>query len=67
MSTSNQFWRRERVLAETGFSNSTLHMMMQEGRFPKSFKIGARSVAWLSDEIEAWKQARLDARNGRAA
>ncbi len=61
----NQFWRLARVVAETGLSRAGVYEGMAEGTFPQSFKIQKRSVAWLSDEVEAWKMVRL-AKAGRA-
>jgi prophage regulatory protein len=56
-----QFWRRDRVQAETGLSTSTLYEEMTAGRFPKNFMLTGRAVAWLSDEVETWKRERLAA------
>jgi prophage regulatory protein len=54
-----QFWRPDRVEAETGLSTSALYEEMAAGRFPKNFTLTARAVAWLSDEVEEWKRDRL--------
>jgi predicted DNA-binding transcriptional regulator AlpA len=32
--------------------------MMQEGRFPKSHRIGKAAAAWLESEIEEWIKKR---------
>jgi prophage regulatory protein len=58
---AKQFWRLDRVQAETGLSRSAIYEEMDEGRFPKNFPITKRSVAWLSTDIEAWKVDRLKA------
>ncbi|MGY4312868.1 helix-turn-helix transcriptional regulator [Bradyrhizobium sp. JR3.5] len=58
---SNQFWRLERVQQETGLTRSAIYERMEAQTFPKNFKITERSVAWLSDEIQAWKSERLKA------
>lgn len=60
---AKQFWRLDRVMAETGMSRSAIYEGMQAGTFPKSFKISERCIAWVSDEIEAWKAQRLAARS----
>ena len=59
---SNQFWRLPKVQQETGLSRTSIFRKMEDGTFPKSFKITERSVAWLSDEVEQWKAARLAVR-----
>ncbi len=59
---SQQFWRIARVQAETGLCVSSIYEEMAAGRFPKNFAISKQARAWLSDEIETWKTARLAAR-----
>ncbi len=53
--------RRRDVSAMTGLPRSTLYAAVKAGTFPKSVAIGKRSVAWRSDEIEAW----ISQRRGR--
>ncbi len=60
--SQKQFWRLQRVLAETGLCRSVVYELMAKGEFPKSFKITGRAAAWASDEVEAWKASRLAAR-----
>ena len=43
----------------TGLSRSTIYA---DPTFPKSVKIGDRAVAWVEDEILAWVDARIEAR-----
>jgi prophage regulatory protein len=38
-------------------SRSRIYSDMQSGHFPRAVKIGARSVAWVADEINAWVAA----------
>lgn len=49
-----ELWRLPTVKAKTTFSESSIYRLMHEGRFPKSLKVGARKVAWRSDEVEAF-------------
>ena len=58
---SKRFLRLPEVMEETGQRRSSIYAGMEAGTFPKSFKIGERSVAWLEDDIEAWKRAKLQA------
>lgn len=58
---SQQFWRLDRVKEETGLTTSAVYEGMADGSFPKNFPVTRRSVAWLSDDIQAWKKARLAA------
>ena len=46
--------RRHAVTAMTGLPRSTLYLAIRKGQFPKPVAIGTRSVAWRSDEVEAW-------------
>ena len=50
--------RKPEVLRRTGLASSTLYAHIAQGRFPKPVKIGARAVAWRSDEIQAWIDSR---------
>ncbi len=52
--TSNRFLRLNAVLDKTGLSRSTLYRKIDEGTFPKQITIGARCVAWLESDVEAW-------------
>lgn len=46
--------RRQQVEAETGLSRSTIYTRMRAGTFPPCVQLGARSVGWRRDAIEAW-------------
>jgi prophage regulatory protein len=43
----------------TGLGKSTIYEMMKDGRFPHNIKLGKRSVAWPSDQIEHWMNERV--------
>lgn len=49
--------RRTEVEARTGLSRSTIYLWMQQGRFPKPVKIGAKVVAWRQGDIDLWLTA----------
>lgn len=59
--------RKPSVLQRTGMSNSTLYEEVAAGRFPKPVKIGARSVGWVSTEVDAWIEQRIQQRDQGAA
>lgn len=50
--------RVKEVCQVTGLQRSSLYAAMDEGDFPTQVKIGRRSVAWKSTEIEAWVETR---------
>jgi prophage regulatory protein len=50
--------KKPTVLDRTGLSNSSLYEKMAAGLFPRSVKIGQRSVAWREHEIEEWIESR---------
>lgn len=42
------------------YSRSTIYQLIAEGKFPKPVNLGARAVAWLECEIEAWIAERIE-------
>ncbi len=54
----NRFLRLREVLHRTGLGRSTVYRWMDEGRFPKSVRLGGRSIAWIEHEIDDWLQDR---------
>jgi prophage regulatory protein len=58
---SKRFLRLKQVMDETGQTRSSIYAGMATGDFPKAFNIGARAVAWLESEVEAWKRSKLQA------
>jgi len=59
--------RCQRVLNKVGIGKSTLYDWLNpkssryDPTFPKQIRLGASSVGWLEDEIDAWLQARVEA------
>jgi prophage regulatory protein len=51
--------RLPEVTRVTGLCRSTIYQHMQEGRFPKSLSLGARSVGWKESQITAWFDERM--------
>jgi predicted DNA-binding transcriptional regulator AlpA len=61
--STRQFWRLDRVIEETGLCTRAIYQGMVDGTFPKNFPISKQARAWASDEVEAWKAAKLAERN----
>lgn len=51
------------VKAKTGLSRSTIYELMAAGRFPKSVKLGPKSVGWVDDEVDEYIDALIAARD----
>lgn len=58
---SNQFIRLPQVLGIAGISRSGIYSAIKAGTFPAPIKLGARAVAWLSSDLEAWVAGRVAA------
>ena len=52
------------VIAMTSLSKASVYRQMNDGEFPASVKIGPRSVAWVSTEIESWIEEKRKLRHG---
>lgn len=50
--------RRHAVTELTGLPRSSLYAAIKANKFPKAVVIGKRAVAWRSNEVEAWIEAR---------
>ena len=55
------FMRLEDVMSATGLSRAAIYAMMALGQFPRQIRIGERSVAWISTEVQAWINAKIAA------
>lgn len=61
-------WRLPTVIEKTTLSQATIYRLMREGgKFPHPIKVGARAVAWRSDEVEAYLNSRLRSTAGDMA
>jgi len=54
------------VASEISISVPQVYKLVGLGRFPKPIKLGERGSGWLTSEIDAWLQSRVDARNEEA-
>jgi prophage regulatory protein len=56
-----RFLRLKDVKYKTGLGRSAIYHGVQHHKFPAPIKLGARAVAWNSDQIDAWMDARIEA------
>lgn len=54
--------RLSEVIKKTGFKKSWIYLLISQGEFPSSVKIGSRSVAWIESEINEWIVSRINKR-----
>lgn len=55
---STRLMRTREVVERVGLSYSTLRRLEQSGQFPHRKTLSRRAVAWLSNEVETWIEAR---------
>lgn len=58
--SARRFLRLAEVKHLVGLGRSAIYRKVKAGEFPSPVSLGARAVAWLSDEIEAWMDARVE-------
>lgn len=60
---NNLILRLPQVKARTGLSRTSIYNYMRgDERFPSSVRLGARSVGWVNQEVDAWLGSRISAR-----
>lgn len=59
--------RLPEVKARTGLTRSGLYRQIAAGTFPRPCKLGPRASAWPEHEVTAWCEARVAARDAKAA
>ncbi|WCG83498.1 helix-turn-helix transcriptional regulator [Pectobacterium sp. A5351] len=60
--TDNTLIRLSSVMKKTGLRKSWIYLLMKQGDFPQTVKIGTRSVAWVESEVNDWIAARISQR-----
>jgi prophage regulatory protein len=55
--------RKPAVIERVGYSGMHIDRLEKAGKFPKRIRLGENAVGWLADEVEAWIQERVDARD----
>jgi prophage regulatory protein len=60
-----RFIRFAQLRSSKGIPFSRVHIgrLERAGRFPKRVRLGANTVAWREDEIDAWSAARSEERS----
>lgn len=54
--------RRLDVEQKTGLKRAFIYVLMGQGKFPKSVRLGARAVGWDAMEVDQWIADRLKER-----
>ena len=57
----------KQVAEEIYVSVAQVYKLVSLGRFPKPIKLGECGSGWLTTEIDAWLQSRVDARDEEVA
>ena len=47
------------IKSRTGLSRTEIYRRQALGKFPKSIKLGVRSVGWLETDISKWIEERI--------
>ena len=50
--------RPPEVVARTGLSRTTIWRRVRAGTFPAPVELGANSIGWPADAVEAWLKSR---------
>ncbi|MBS0420209.1 MAG: AlpA family transcriptional regulator [Proteobacteria bacterium] len=59
--TPQRILRLRDVMALTGLSRSSIYQYQAQNRFPKSIKVGDRTVGWIEEEVLQWIAGRIKA------
>ena len=65
-SVMSRILKVKQVAEEINVSVPQVYKLVSLGRFPKPIKLGERGSGWLTSEIDAWLQSRVDARDEEA-
>lgn len=62
--TPKRFLRIRQVIDRVGLRRTALRDKVKRGEFPAPYPLGARAVAWLEADVDAWIDARVKAAGG---
>lgn len=62
MSEETKLLRIGEVASLTTFSKPHIYTLIRQGKFPKPVKLSANTSVWLESEVNAWLEARIQAR-----
>lgn len=62
---NHRLMRIRAVIEMTGISKSYVYQLVRDNEFPKPVKLtkGAKAVAWVEAEVQAWVNSRIADRN----
>ena len=63
MEPTKKFIRLPEFISRTGYRRTSIYEKIAEGTFPALIKLGPRAVAWVSEEIDKWMDARVAERD----
>ncbi|MFC4892815.1 helix-turn-helix transcriptional regulator [Pseudofrancisella aestuarii] len=63
MGNKYKIMRIGEVIELTGTSESTIWRWVSEGNFVKPIKLTPKTTGWISTEVEAWLDSKIQARN----
>jgi prophage regulatory protein len=58
--SGRRFLRLTEVKHQVGLGRSAIYQKVKSGDFPSPVNLGARAVAWCSDEVAAWMDACIE-------
>ena len=64
---ARRFLRLPEVKNRVGYGRATIYRKMNAGMFPQSYDLGARAVAWLESDIDAWIEGRIEKQKAAGA
>ena len=67
MKDTKKLERLNDVIDRTGYSRAWIYELIKKNSFPKPVKIGARSIAFVESEVDAWINERIAERDGVGA
>lgn len=56
--------RLKSLKVKVGLGKTSIHEKIKRGEFPKPIPLGARAVAWLESDIDAWIESRIQSAGG---
>lgn len=60
--------RLPEVMRRTGYGKAWIYRLIEAGQFPKSVKIGTRSIAFVESEVDEWVANKIaESRSGEVA
>ena len=60
---TKQLLKIDEVINKTKICRAKIYQLMELNEFPKSVKLGQRSVAWVESEVDAWIEKRIQERD----